>query len=171
MKPILLALVLITTINFAQAQISPVGSYDDCAAAINLTVNTTCVAGMDTYTTVGATASTQPSAGPSSDDDVWFKFTTLAGQTHAQVQIPTYAGGMGNCFELWASCSATSYITASCGSTFDVSGLSSATTYYVRVYTNGTFARMTTFQICVLNTTPPPAYPNDECAFATAICS
>ena len=169
MKPILLALVLITTINFAQAQISPVGSYDDCAAAINLTVNTTCVAGMDTYTTVGATASTQPSAGPSSDDDVWFKFTTLAGQTHAQVQIPTYAGGMGNCYELWASCSATSYITASCGSTFDVSGLSSATTYYVRVYTNGTFARMTTFQICVLNTTPPPAYPNDECAFATAI--
>jgi hypothetical protein len=170
MKPFLLSLTMLFSVAFiGNAQISPVGTYDDCAAAITLPVNATCVPGSDTYTTVGATASSQTSAGPSSDDDVWFKFTTLAGQTNAQVQIPAYSGGMGNCYELWTGCSATTYVANSCGSMFDISGLSPATTYYLRVYTNGSFARMTSFQICVVNTTPPPSFPNDECAFATSI--
>lgn len=155
--------------NFSKAQISPVGSYDSCGAAIDLTVNATCVTGGNTYTTTGATTSPQLSTGISNDDDVWFKFTTLAGQTDAQIQITNASGGMGNCMELWTSCSATSSLADACGDIFNVTSLSPSTTYFIRVYTNGTFATLSTFKMCVVNTTPPPALPNNECAFATLI--
>lgn len=170
MKRFLLSLAtLFLLVIVGNAQLDPVNSYDSCGAAIPLTVNATCITGTATYMTVGATRSPQTAAGVSNDDDVWFKFTALAGQTDAQVQISNASGGMGNCMELWANCDAATYLSSSCSNTFNVSSLTPGATYFVRVYTNGTFARLTTFQICVVNTTPPPAYPNDECAYATSI--
>ncbi len=169
MKINLLIIVFLFGITKAYTQISPVGSYDSCGAAITLTVNTTCVPGVNTYTTTGATKSPQTGVGISHDDDVWFKFTTLAGQTSAQIQILNDVGGMGNYMEIWTSCNAVNSIADWGGNTFNVSSLTPNTTYYIRVYTNGTFATLSTFQICVVDNTPPPAFPNNECAYATAI--
>lgn len=165
----LLALLFTLLLNQVKAQLNPVGSYDSCGAAIDLSVNTTCITGSQTYTTTGATKSPQLSAGISNDDDVWFKFTTVTGQTHASIQLSNEVGGMGSCLELWTNCSASVDFSNSCGSQLSVSGLTPLTTYWVRVYTNGTFATLSSFQICVVNTTPPPAPPNSECAFATNI--
>lgn len=170
MKPILLAILSITLCHYTNAQISPVGTYDNCNAAINLIVNTTCVTGADTYTTVGATASPQASVDVvGADDDVWFKFTTQVGQTAAQINIMNSAGSYNNRIEVWASCNAANDIGNTLGNTLNVSSLSPNTTYYVRVYTTSTINKLTTFQMCIVNNTPPPAFPNDECAFATAI--
>lgn len=162
---------LIVTLLFIKvnAQINPVGSYDSCGAALNLDVNATCITGGQTYMTTGATKSPQATLGISNDDDVWFKFTTLAGQTHASIQISNEIGGMGSCMELWDSCNASAEISDFCGSQFNVSGLTPLKTYLVRVYTNGTFSTLSSFQMCVVNTTPPPPPPNSECAFATSI--
>lgn len=163
---ILILIITLLNVN-VKAQVSPVGSYDSCGAAINLTVNATCVTGSQTYMTTGATKSPQLSAGISNDDDVWFKFTTLAGQTHANIQLSNEIGGMGSCLELWTDCNASADFSNSCGSQLSVSGLTPLTNYWVRVYTNGTFSTTSSFQICVVNTTPPPPPPNSECAFAT----
>jgi hypothetical protein len=169
MKIIYSILMMFISIHNCIAQVNPVGSYDSCGAAITLTVNNSCNTGSQTYTTTGATKSPQPSPGFSNDDDVWFKFTTLAGQTHASIQISDVIGGMGACFELWSGCNAASHLQDGCGTELNVTGLNPLTTYWVRVYTNGTFATMSTFKMCVVNTTPPPPAPNSECAFATAI--
>ncbi|MFY8004858.1 MAG: hypothetical protein ACOVNR_08435, partial [Chitinophagaceae bacterium] len=169
MKYIFTLFICIILSNPIIAQLNPVGSYDSCGAAINLTVNATCITGSQTYTTVGSSKSPQPSTGVSNDDDVWFKFTTLEGQTHAKIEMKNMVGSMGACFELWSTCNATAAISDGCGAEFNVSGLTPLTTYLLRVYSNGTFSTITSFQLCISNTTPPPPAPNNNCNFATAI--
>ncbi|MFY8004707.1 MAG: hypothetical protein ACOVNR_07680, partial [Chitinophagaceae bacterium] len=125
--------------------------------------------GSQTYTTAGSSKSPQPSTGISNDDDVWFKFTTVEGQTHAKIEMKNMVGSMGACFELWSTCNATAAIGDGCGAEYNVSGLTPLTTYLLRVYSNGTFSTITSFQLCISNTTPPPPAPNNYCNFATAI--
>ena len=170
MKRILLAFFFIQTLSAVQAQINPAGSYDSCGAAITLTVNASCTPSGQTYQTTNASKSPQTSPGfNSSDDDVWFKFTTLADQTHAKIQILNAVGGMGNCIELWSSCNASTHLEYSCGTELNSTSLTPSTTYLVRVYTNGTFATLSSFDMCVVNTTPPPPQPNSSCSFASNI--
>lgn len=110
--------------------------------------------------------------------DVWYSFTTPSGCTSVNIDVTAIAAGGNNltssntfvqAFSA-SSCSLTPMGTCTAlGTTLALTGLSSSTTYYVRVFvtTNpSTQSGKWDFDICV-NYTPPPS--NDECAGATTL--
>lgn len=132
---------------------------DECVGAITVPVNqnTNCL-----QTVVGslslATASPEAnSCGATLDeDDVWFKFTATATSHYISLlgvnytATPTglsYAIYTGSCGSLtqFGGCTANS----SASTNPSLSGLTIGATYYIRVYSTGTTAVTTTFELCI----------------------
>ncbi len=140
----------------------PPPSNDNCASAINLTVNTTCI--NTAATTVGATQSLAGCSG-TADDDVWFSFT--AQNTTATVTVNP-SSSMDAVAELFSgTCgSLTSIQCEDVGLTngnevINAVGLIPGNTYYVRVYdyySGGGFP----FDICITGPGPSAIPTNDE---------
>jgi hypothetical protein len=135
-------------------------SNDECISPLTLTMNTGCVP-EGPYSTLDATTSAQTSGDASGrDDDLWFTFTTGASQTTAQVtlsDIQAFYGNTNMVMELWANCADPTYINWYPSSTsINVYGLSSTTTYRLRVYSYSSSSRVQ-FKICVANPVLPPS--------------
>jgi Metallo-peptidase family M12/Secretion system C-terminal sorting domain/Fibronectin type III domain len=145
--------ICLTTINI------PVN--DECSGAITLPINasSTCT-NILTGTNIGATLSYSDCY---DDDvrDVWYKFTAT-GTSHTITVAPTSIGGMYDVvFEVLAnSCSNSSFVCQNATSdynaeTYNLVGLSSGSTYYVRVYSN--LSGITgSFDICITSLSAPP---------------
>src|SRR5438105_1019945 len=133
---------------------------DDCAGAVTLTSNTTCVT--TTSTLIGATASAGIPAGCASAGthyDVWFKFvavtaietitfTKISPSNISNPELQLFSGACGSLSSL------------QCGTTsISATGLSVGATYYVRVSQVGGSALTTRgdFNICVRHSVPTPS--------------
>jgi hypothetical protein len=153
------------------------GVNDDCAGAIAITPQTysnACVSPLSA-STLGATQSNTDCNSFSSDDDIWFSFTTSATETNYIVRFDNITPIIGNIlgigYNLYASScgSAAGFcqvnVNAFSGTAIgSLSGLATNTTYYLRVWTNGT-NNYGNFDLCVFENAPAPA--NDNCANAT----
>ncbi len=146
-------------------------SNDTCANAIFAPVNTTStcdqvVSGsiLGATATVPALALTTPCIG-NPDDDVWFKF--IASNTYHNLSLSNLVGSTTNLnFAVYSgSCSTLTQISCSAASslTGGINGLTVGQTYYIRVYSNGSFAETTTFNLCI--STP------STCSTASTACS
>ncbi|AWI25963.1 T9SS type A sorting domain-containing protein [Flavobacterium pallidum] len=144
---------------------------DDCANAIELTVNPDFACGTVTAgTLLGATDSGETDNGAGTpDDDVWYTF--VASATSQKIVISNVSGTPTDLvFEvLDGGCGAFTSLLISDPNTNSVGNLIPGNTYYIRVfsYTAGGSNSTTTFNICV--GTPPPAAANDDCTMAEAL--
>lgn len=139
----------------------PAPSNDNCASAIPLNVNSSCVT--TAGTTIGATQSL-PGCSGTADDDVWYSFVatssvqqvTVAPTTNIDVVVQAYSGTCGALNSISCNDNAGS----SMNEQFNLVGLVTGQTYYIRVYdfaigTNGNFT------ICIQGTiTPVPSNDN-----------
>jgi len=141
----------------------PAPANDDCATAIDLTVNTDLdCTDVTAGTIAGATTSaeTDPTCFGSADDDVWYTFTAtsdlhnvsllnLVGST-TNVDFSIFEGACGTLTEFFCSNADSD----------TVAGLTIGNVYYVRVYSNtANPLQDTTFDICI--GTPPPPITTD----------
>ncbi|HEY4874752.1 MAG TPA: T9SS type A sorting domain-containing protein, partial [Puia sp.] len=132
--------------------------YDDCVNAFGLTIGTTSA----TQTLLYASASNIASlCGNSTSPDIWFKFT--ASSKYPIITLPTVGANFTSAtpvIELFSgTCAGLTSLGCTTGTTFVApgAGLTSGTTYYIRVYTatlttavlSGTY----TFKILVSNPT------------------
>ncbi|AWA30071.1 hypothetical protein HYN48_08255 [Flavobacterium magnum] len=144
---------------------------DECANAIDLTVNPDFACGTVTAgTLLGATESAETDNGAGTpDDDVWYTFTATA--TSQKISLSNVAGTPTDMvFEvLSGSCGAFTSLLISDPNTNSVGNLTPGEVYYIRVfsYTAGGSNSTTTFNICV--GTPPPPAANDDCNAAEAL--
>lgn len=153
---------------------------DECENAVALTVNSDLDCGVVTAgTTEFATASANPTAGLSgtANNDVWYSFTAtgpahrislinrvyLSGGTFSSIDM-----GMG-LYNAAGGCEGMTFIGTSDPETWNVTGLTSGDTYYVRVYGWSSTLFNINFDICVGTPPPPPA--NDACEDATVVGS
>lgn len=144
---------------------------DNCAGAINLTVNPTQACTNVTHgTTSCATSSAEtnscnvPAGGP--NDDVWYKFTATS--TQHIVSMSSYSSQIY--FGLYSgTCGGGLTRIGGCYDAYNVyTALTPGTTYYIQVYTTSTSAAVRTdFDICVSAWPPPPA--NDDICNATLL--
>lgn len=140
----------------------PAPANDNCAGAINLAVNVSCV--NTAGTSYGATQSMAPCAG-SSDDDVWYKFTAnnytqtiqVSGSANMDAVVELLSGPCGSFTSL--NCQDA---TLSGGiETINAVGLTPGTVYFIRVYdyyASGGFP----FNICVSGAPIGAGQPNDN---------
>lgn len=173
MKKLLLLVGLLCTLTLSFAQ-APANDECNTSQTLQRQLGTTCTLSFSANTT-NATASAQTSIYPADkDDDIWFDITLGTGQTEAKIGINNInitGTNNGIVFELWSSDCSTrlSYSYSTSGypngsnATWSLTGLTSATTYKVRAYTNNTISRAT-FGICFL------AGPsNDDCDNPTVL--
>lgn len=155
-----------------------VPSNDDCAGAVNLTVNPgpTCsspVAG-STLSATGSGLAVTPCTG-TADDDVWYTFTA-AGTAHNILLSDIASTGSNTSASLYiqvfsGACGALTSV--KCGTTANtaLTGLTPGQVYYVRVYNSNantaTAIYSNSFSICIATPPPPPA--NDDCLNAVAL--
>jgi len=152
----------------------PPPANDDCATAIDLTVNDhlDCDADVDgdgvpdgvitAGTIAGATASaeTAPTCFGSADDDVWYTFTATA-DLH-NVSLLNLAGSTTNVdFSIFEGvCGTLTEVFCSNNDSDTVAGLTVGNVYYVRVYSStANPLQNSTFDICI--GTPPPPITTD----------
>jgi gliding motility-associated-like protein len=128
---------------------------DECTGAIEIPVNqnTNCL-----QTAFGSLAFATGSINANScggtidDDDVWFKFTATSTSHYITILGPNYTGAPFNInYVLYTGTCGVLTQFGGCiinnGNT--ASGLTVGQTYYVRVYSRGTTASTTTFELCV----------------------
>jgi gliding motility-associated-like protein len=149
----------------------PPPANDECVAAITLTVNPDYLCGV---TTIGNTLSATPSSTaptPSCsvfnafNDDVWYSFT--ATNTRHRVVVSAITGFTSLTTVVYSgTCAALTELTCRNINTYDVTGLTIGSTYYIRVFTNTAIvtSEATSFTLCIGSPPPPPA--NDNCAGA-----
>ena len=162
--------------NLCVTQIPPPPANDNCAGAIVLTSQPTCIA--TAGTTDWATTSTPATVcGGTANDDVWYSFVA-SGTTH---EITVVGDAQMNPVVqlLTGTCAAMTPLTcvdlSLDGGTevINAAGLFPGITYYVRVYDyDGGISPTPGFTICVTDVnvlTPPPV--NDNCASGTVLTS
>ena len=144
---------------------------DNCGNAVALTVNADLNCGTTTSGTIEfATDSGVAGSGcfGTDNNDVWYSF--VATSTVHHIELLNVSGSTtdmyhavynGTCGSLGAA------IECSDPDSSIVTGLTPGNTYYIQIYSYGSTAANTTFDVCV--GTPPPPPGNDECAGAIAL--
>ena len=136
---------------------------DDCANAVDLTVNTDLNCTVVTAGTIaGGTSSVEPNAscGGTTNNDVWYTFTATT-DLHI-VSLENLAGSTTDMYMsiFEGTCAAFTEVMCSDPESATVAGLTAGTQYTIRVYTwNSDPIADTTFDICV--GTPPPPITTD----------
>ena len=147
---------------------------NDCTNATALTVSgttcTTSVSGTTELATQSIAAISCNGSTGDANDDVWYSFTA----TQANHDITVTPGTLTNAVVelLSGACNGTNVdcadaTTGSNAEVINATGLTTGTTYYVRVYSFGGSGNEGTFDICV--TTPIIRPSNDDCANATSL--
>lgn len=136
----------------------PPPSNDECSTATTLTAATNC-SGMAGYLTSATNSGIAVSScGGTADDDVWYRFTAIAGPL-----TTVTLGGLGSSLtgnttiELFSgACGSLTSIACATGISLSAS-LTAGTMYYVRVYSTGASAITSNggFTICVTTSVPP----------------
>ncbi|MFD2602558.1 choice-of-anchor L domain-containing protein, partial [Flavobacterium suzhouense] len=148
---------------------------DECINAVALTVNPDLNCGVYTAGTVeSATASPQTSScSGTADDDVWYKFTAT-NTTHrisiGDIHDPLLSSVSMNFVLYSGTCGTLAQMACNPNNQTELwtSGLTIGQTYYIKIYTNGSYPGFTTtFKVCVGTPAPPPA--NDNCNTATVV--
>lgn len=151
---------------------------DNCDNAITLTVNSDFNCGAVTAgTTAGATASPQATTGLSgtANNDVWYRFTAT-GTNHriSLINLVNIGGGTSSSTDMGmglynasGGCLGLTFFGTSDPETWDVTGLTPGTVYFVRVYGWFSSIQNVNFNICV--GTPPPPPTNNLCANALMV--
>ena len=114
--------------------------------------------------------------------DVWYSFTTPSNCDNASIDVSVGGGSnlnSGNAFiEAFSGSSCSPTLLGSCtalGTTLNLTGLSTSTTYYVRFFTTGnptsTPSNKWTFNICITYTPIPTPPANDDCTSAITLSS
>lgn len=153
--------------NICVTNPAPAPANDNACGAVSLTPGVAC--SPTSGTTTSATQSLVACSGGTADDDVWYKF--VATSTSHIVNITNTGGNANINTEVFTgACGSLTTVSGTC-STNDggqtLTGLTIGTTYYVRIYTNGS-ANNTQFNICITN--PPPTGSN-ACATPTKLCT
>ena len=147
---------------------------DNPTGAIALTVGTTCTP--TTGTNLGATTTTangytNPSAGgtcgvAANPKDVWYSFTTLAGQTAGTVTVTGAPAGLVRVFSAASNAGPFTQVSCAAGATnntvagpVSLTALTANTTYYVSVSGYGSNDTQGSFTICVTAPAPPCLAP------------
>jgi len=136
---------------------------DDCANAVDLTVNNDLNCTVVTAGTIaGGTSSVEPNAscGGTTNNDVWYTFTATANLHNVSLEnlVGSTTDMYMSIFE--GTCAAFTEVMCSDPESATVAGLTVGTQYTVRVYTwNSDPIADTTFDICV--GTPPPPITTD----------
>jgi gliding motility-associated-like protein len=139
---------------------------DNCSGAPALTIGA-CVTGAP-----GATQNIVGCGGANANDDVWYKFVatsashsiTVKGSATYDAVVQLYSGAcsslssIGGCADSYANGGTESII---------ASGLTTGSTYYIRIYDYSSSASPGSFTTCV--TLPPAAPGNNECTGAKAL--
>ena len=143
---------------------------DECVNAIALTVNTDYSCGTVTAgTTVGATASAQADdVTGTPNTDVWYSFVATGTDHRVTLTNVVNQGGgtststdMGmGVYDATGGCGALAFFDDSDPDTLDLTGLTPATTYYVRVFGWYGTIQYNNFDICVGTAPAPPANDN-----------
>ncbi len=135
---------------------------DECAGAVELTVNETCV---NTQGSTYDATQSQPGCSGTADDDVWFYFVATAETLTVRVQGQTAFNAV---FQVFAqSCSGSSLACvnatgAGAAESQTFNNLVVGQSYYIRVYDASAVPPTNpNFNICV--SLPPPPPPNDNC--------
>jgi hypothetical protein len=144
---------------------------DNCAGAIDLTVNPTTACTISTSgTTVGASQSQAGCIG-TADDDVWYTFTATS-TTHTVTMTSSVFDGViqvfsGTCSGALTSLGCIDNTNGTGTETTTLTGLTIGTVYHVRVYSyfNGA-GYQGTFSICI---TTPVIPSNDNCSGAVVL--
>lgn len=157
--------------------LAPPPTNDECAGAIALTVNADLNCGTTTAgTTVGATASSQTDdVTGTPNNDVWYSFVATATAHQIALQNVVNQGGgtststdMGmGVYDGTGGCASLSIFGDSDPNTYNATGLTVGTTYYVRVYGWFSSIQNNNFDICIGTPPLPPA--NDDCSGAITI--
>ncbi|PHS03142.1 MAG: hypothetical protein COA88_16020 [Kordia sp.] len=141
----------------------PPPANDDCANAIDLTVNTNLdCTDVTAGTIAGATTSAEANAtcGGTPNNDVWYTFTATS-----DLHVVSLENLVGSTTDMYMSifegtCAAFTEVMCSDPESATVAGLTIGTQYTVRVYTwNSDPIADTTFDICI--GTPPPPITTD----------
>ena len=146
---------------------------DECSGAIALTVNTDLNCAVVTPGTIAAATASAVDATAcfgTENDDVWFSFVATA-TTH-NIQLLDVVGSTTDLYHsLWtgADCTALTLVPGTCSdpNLSNPVGLTIGATYYLRVYSWGSSAQTSTFNVCIGTLPPPPA--NDECSGALGL--
>lgn len=143
--------------TFTVCVTTPTPSSNNCATAAALTVNPTTTCTINTTgTTVGATQS-QAGCSGTADDDVWYTFIAL-GTSHIVTVTPGTMSNVvfqvfsGTCGGTLTSMACVNSTTGANIETKTLTGLTSGTTYYIRIYSSANGSAQGTFSVCV--TTP-----------------
>lgn len=170
------------TLAFAAHAQAP--SNDECTGATNLIIGSTCVP--VNGTTINATQSAtlpDPDCGDGDsgwDDDVWYTFTPVAGQTVVNIDFASVAGEADLVAQIYTSsdntCAGTFALfdcaddnATSLPSFFNLA-VTPGTTYFMRVFSYSSDVGETgtsNFTVCVRTPALPPA--NDNCSGAIAL--
>ncbi len=153
------------TIEFCMSSPPPAPANDECAGSFSVTVDGAAVSG----TVNGATPSAQADVCTGTfDDDVWFSF--VANGSAVNLNTINQGGSTTDlAYEILSgSCGALTSLQCSDPQDFQIQGLTSGQTYYIRVASwTSTAGQTSTFDIQL--TTPPPPPANDECSGATVV--
>lgn len=138
---------------------------DDCANAINLTVNSACVAGSNTN---GTMSSTQPLLNGLARADVWYKFTAPTLATNEQLAIETNATFSDIITVYRGGCAALTEVAGNHhGVRLDLTALTAGETYFVQIAGNFATVEGTLCPQILKKTANAPS--NDLCAEATSV--
>lgn len=144
---------------------------DECTGATPVTVN-------PDYSCAATTSGTLLGASESGytttcfgtpDDDVWYSFVATA--TSHKISLLNVSGftDMYHALFTGTTCGSLTLVDGTCsdGDVSTPTGLTIGQTYYIQVYSYGTAAEVTTFDLCVGTPPAPPA--NDECSEAIVL--
>lgn len=137
----------------------PTPTNDECATAIALSVSTgaICTTAYSSYTQ-GATSSMAGCTG-TADDDVWFSFVAFS-PVH-DIDLTNFTGSSDMVMEVFSgTCGSLTSIDCSDPQSLSLTGLTPGDTYYVRVYTYGSSAVNSTFDICITSPCGAGIAPN-----------
>ncbi|MCB0766382.1 MAG: hypothetical protein KDB95_04150, partial [Flavobacteriales bacterium] len=156
-----------STFNICISTPPPPPANDECAGAVNLPVSAGLTCSAQTAGTLQSATNSGLAVSPCSgtvNDDVWYRFTATA--TQHIITLSSIAPTTTLYMQLFdGTCGSFVHMSCATVNTYTTPALVAGNTYYFRVYSFGSTAVSTTFNVCV--TTPPPGPPaNDECAGA-----
>ncbi|TPD69860.1 T9SS type A sorting domain-containing protein [Flavobacterium microcysteis] len=157
-----------TTFTVCVTSFPPPPANDECSGAVALTVNPDLSCSSRTSgTVVSATNSGVATVTGTADDDVWYSFVATA--TSHKISIIKEGVDFDLVHEVMeGTCGSLVTLSSINFNSSIISGLTVGTTYYIRVFSYGSYPQeSTSFDICIGIVPPPPA--NDDCTGAIAL--
>ncbi|THD31473.1 T9SS type A sorting domain-containing protein [uncultured Flavobacterium sp.] len=157
-----------TTFTICVNQLPPPPANDECSGAVALSINSdsNCTS-ITSGTVVSATNSGIPTITGTADDDVWYSFVATA--TSHKIKLFKNSIDFDLVHEVMdGNCGSLAALNSTESNSSIVSGLTVGNTYYIRVFSYGSYPQdSTAFDICISILPPPPS--NDNCTGAIAL--